>query len=190
MPLLTTRSARSFGLGSFSGISAIGAFYSISTLSGGTTIVSFTSIPQDYTHLQIRAVDYCSFAGTGLGEWYIRFNGDTTGANYYKQRYVGYSGANLLGQNASVGSEGIWGTPDNRASSIGFAGYTIDIHNYTSSTWKHMIARGGGGVDATSHAVGVAAGPWMSTSAINRIDIECNGGTFNATSKFALYGIK
>jgi hypothetical protein len=36
----------------------------------------------------------------------------------------------------------------------------------------------------------MAAGPWISTAAINRIDIGCNQGNFASGSRIALYGIK
>jgi hypothetical protein len=188
MPLLTTQSARGFGFTSATSGSATSAFFSIASASGGSGSVTFSSIPQTYTHLQVRAIEYCTSAGTGIGEWYVRFNGDTTGANYYKLRYHGYGSGNLVGQNASVGSEGIWGTTENRNSAAGAGAYTMDIHNYTSSNYKTMIARGG---SATTSAIvaSVAMGPWLSTNAINSITIECNGGNFGGISRFGLYGI-
>jgi hypothetical protein len=164
------------------------AFFSIASASGGSSSITFNSIPQTYTHLQVRAVEYCTSAGTGIGEWYVRFNGDTTGANYYKLRYHGYGAGTLVGQNSSVGSEGIWGTTENRNNAAGAGAYTMDIHNYTSSNYKTMIARGG---SATTSAIvaSVAMGPWLSTNGITSITIESNGGNFGGGSKFGLYGI-
>jgi hypothetical protein len=167
------------------------SFYSIASASGGgpgNNTITFNSIPQNYTHLQVRAIDYCLSSGTGIGEWYVRFNGDTTSSNYYKLRYHGYGNGNLVGQNSAVGSEGIWGTTENRANAAGMGAFTMDIHNYTSSNYKTMIARGG---SATTSAIvaSVAMGPWLSTNAITSITIEANGGGFASTSRFGLYGI-
>jgi len=71
-----------------------GAYDSIATTTvgaGGTSSITFNSIPSTYTHLQIRA-----FTGTSTiyvsNAGYVSFNGDTTTSNYNDHAIYG-SGA-------------------------------------------------------------------------------------------------
>ena len=56
---------------------------------GGASSVTFSSIPQTYTHLQLRY-----FGGNNAnpgGSGFVSFNGDTTDANYYDHVLYGLS---------------------------------------------------------------------------------------------------
>lgn len=168
-----------------------GAYESIATLTGnGSSAISFTSIPSTYEHLQVRIFFREVSGTTGQSEWYLKFNGNNTGANYWRMRW--YSrGASFVGQGGSVSSEGIWGTPSVRNGATDRWGCAIiDIHDYAGSTYKSARIFGLGWNDATSPSLGNAGGPFTSTSAISSIQIEGNMGAFATGSTFALYGIK
>jgi hypothetical protein len=66
----------------------------------------------------------------------------------------------------------------------------IDLIDY-ASTSKNKTIRVFDGLEEnlTSGYVEMRSGLWMSTSAINRIDIRVNG-SFTSQTQYALYGIK
>lgn len=158
-----------------------GAYDSIATTTvgaGGASTISFTSIPSTYTHLQLRLMVFNSAYGN------LRFNNDTTASNYY---------AHQLGGDGSSATAAAY-------SSSAYAPFTsatnqplvevIDILDY-ANTNKNKVTRTLGGVDMNgSGSVRLASNLWMSTAAINRIDMTANTGSFAQYSSFALYGIK
>ena len=66
-----------------------GYFESIQTIvvaTSGTTLVEFTNIPQNYTHLQVRAVARVGYPGVAsVSSPQYRFN-DDSGSNYSNHR--------------------------------------------------------------------------------------------------------
>ena len=71
-------SARAYGLGA--GGVAIGDFESISTtvLTGNQSTIDFTSIPQTFTHLQLRIIGRNNLVGSNQREYFkCNFNSDT-----------------------------------------------------------------------------------------------------------------
>ncbi len=154
-------------------------------LSSSSSIISFTDIPSTYKHLQMRW-----FArGSSLAGLYINFNGDA-GANYARHRLSGdgsaASAAGLTSQN-QIYTVASWGIP-NTAST--FAGGVYDIIDY-ANTSKYKTMRGLAGQDSNgSGGVELVSGLWMDFNAINAISITLNTGTFQANTRFSLYGIK
>lgn len=166
-----------------------GDFYSIASTTGAAGSIVFSSIPSTYKHLELRMSLRDTGATTGIAEWYVQFNGDTTGSNYWKQRYYAQN-ASFTAQDNSVGTEGIWGThyPRNSSSLTGSA--ILQINDYQNTNkWKTIHAFGGGGVDGSSVALGVSHGTWKSTAAISSITIMPNASGFVSSNTFALYGI-
>ncbi len=192
---ITTPSAKS-------AFSDPGEFNSISTVtvgSGGTSSVSFTSIPATYTHLQIRALSKSNQTGTS-GEFEglsLRFNSDS-GSNY-AYHYTRGNGTSVSSGNASSQTfMSIGLQPDTGYSSASsmFAGHILDIVDY-ANTNKYKTLRGLGGYDSNNTGtntgvVNITSGLWMSTSAITSITLT-SGGSFNRGfteyTQFALYGI-
>ena len=171
------------------------SYESIATVtvgSGGTSSVSFTSIPSTYQHLQVRAFGRMTDAGTSANTFLTRYNNDTTAANYRSHR--------LLGENTTVyaqdssGQQGVsfdaqW--PRNSSGANCFGAMVLDILDY-ANTSKYKTTRSLNGSDDNSTSVtdiALSSGLWMSTSAINRIDFVPTTG-FAQYSSFALYGIK
>ena len=163
-----------------------GAYDSIATStvgSGGTSSITFSSIPSTYTHLQIRSFVANSTPGNGA---YTYFNGDTTGTNYNTHRLVGN------GSTASGGRDNTFAYPlYYTGGTTGFAGNVLDILDYTSTNkYKTMRALGGYDTNGAGYVFLVSA-LWLNTAAVTSITITAPGvSTFTEYSSFALYGIK
>ena len=157
-----------------------GNFESIQTVtvgSGGSSTITFSSIPQTYQHLQIRI----SIKGA-YGP--LRFNGDT-GSNY--RRHWAY-GNGTIGSGSDAGT---WmDVIDSSNTANVFAGNIVDILDYTNTS-KYKTARIVRGVDSNNGSgdVSFLSGLWMSTSAVNTITFT-PAANFAQYSQFALYGIR
>lgn len=173
-------------LGSFSsGVAAsTNSYESIATVtvgSGGSSSISFTSIPSDYTHLQIRAIAKNTSSAAFI-TW--KLNSDATGSNYYNHRL--YANGSIVGSYGQAGDgNGMFLTtayPDY------YTGVIVDILDY-KNTNKYKVFRNLAGWDGNgSGEVNYTSGLWMSTSAITQIDLALSN--FAQYSQFALYGIK
>lgn len=170
----------------------LGNYSSIATVNvpaSGATTIAFTNIPQQYKHLQIRALVRSNYASSSNQNAYIQFNGDTA---------ANYSYHELTGQGSTVGSSGSANVTGprivNYATTIGLANTfgvgIIDILDYTDTN-KYKTYRSLNGNDQNgSGYVILFSGNWRSTSAISSIVIGDNGGgTFQQYSSFALYGV-
>lgn len=150
-------------------------------------VLSFSNIPQGYKHLQIRASIRSTYNG---GEnFYMRFNSTT---------YT-FSGHALNGNGSTVGSFNYTSANyadmmpiANAANEAGcFAGYVIDILDY-SSTSKNKTIRGLGGFTGGSNSsIQLRSNLVMTTSPITSIS-EIGGTSGNGIadgSRISLYGI-
>lgn len=164
----------------------LGDFYSIATASipSATSTVTFDSIPQTYTHLQLRITSVIT-AGGNVG---MRFNNNSSSS--YQSHQVQGDGSSVVPN--STGTE-------TALSRLGLAVSTtqpfvavIDILDYTNTN-KYKTVRSFNGQDAntasTDYRVGLGSGLWMNTAAISRIDLA-TGMTYGTNSTIALYGIK
>jgi hypothetical protein len=166
-------------------------FYQIATTTVGATAVSditFSSIPQDYTHLQIRGI-VRSTLGATLSAFGVQFNATTSG--YFSHLLYGdgasAASANVLSStNASVGvSSGASATANI------FSSFVLDILDYTNTN-KNKTTRAFTGADLNgSGQARFTSGSVALTSAITSLKfIDSNGANFAQYSSFALYGIK
>jgi hypothetical protein len=182
---------------SISGSKAVTSSYeSIATVtvgSGGSSSISFSSIPSTFKHLQIRYLARSTVANVADGYVSIRFNGDTTNGNYYFYHFLdgnGSSAAAAAGGTNTISYGGV--CAGNNATASVFGGGVIDVLDY-QNTNKYKVTRGLGGIDNNgSGVIRLASGNWFNTSAINEITIGANafGNSFTQYSQFALYGIK
>jgi len=166
-------------------------YESISTVivgSGGTSEINFTSIPQDYAHLQIRLIGRVTGGATELR---VKFNGDTTTSNYYWHELYGTgsaAGATNQGAGGTPLRTMYWGGLPTATSTFG-AG-VMDILDY-ANTNKNKTLRMLSGYDNNSAGyIHFDSGLWMSTSAITSITLYPPSVNLTQYSKFALYGIK
>jgi hypothetical protein len=165
---------------------AAGSFESIATVTvgaGGSSTISFTSIPSTYTHLQLRGIAKHSSSGVWSA---IKFNSDSTGANYYAHRLYGNGSSAGVEATAGDGNGARFTTIYNTQ----FMGFVLDILDY-ANTNKNKTCRNLSGFDANgSGELNYMSQLWASTSAISRIDISVSSGNMVQYSHFALYGIK
>ena len=164
-----------------------GAYESIATTTvgaGGSSSITFSSIPSTYTHLQIRVMAIGSAA-----EGYMRFNSDT-GSNY--SYHVLYGNGSSAGATSSTSTTRVLGTGFAAGASSATNPYVtvIDILDY-ANTNKYKTTRALDGQDLNgSGIIDLNSGLWQSTSAITTVNLFCNSGSYNQYSSFALYGIK
>lgn len=169
------------------------SFESIATLSGtgSSGTISFTSIPSTYKHLQIRAIARESSGGgsndTFLG---LSFNGDS--GNNYATHYLAGDGSSASASGAGTYPRIFPGTAaQNSAPANTMAVFVFDLLDY-ANTNKYKTTRALTGFDKNgSGGIALTSGLWLSTSAVNRIDIYSKDGqSFTTSTTMALYGIK
>ena len=146
---------------------------------GGASTITFNSIPQTYTHLQLRAIIKTT-GGSGAN---MTFN-NNTGTNYVRHRIVG----NTSGVQVAVGTS-LTSIPIN--ANAGFADFgplVLDILDYTNTN-KNKVTRWLTGLENNTTASGIAfeSGLWLNTNAITTITFTQSTEQY---SHFALYGIK
>lgn len=158
----------------------------ISVGSGGSTYLTFTSIPSTYKHLQLRMI---TSSANGDTDGYIEYNQDYSSGNYYYHRLFGNGSANSGGSGASSYIFNGWGTGMSNL----FVGHVVDILDY-SNTSKYKVTKnltgfsnndGGAGNWVALHST-----VWKNTNAINEIRVRMNSNPFNQYTHAALYGIK
>jgi len=171
------------------------SYESISTVtvgSGGSSSISFSSIPSTYKHLQIRAMaKMSSTAASGDDGWIVQCNGDT-GTNYaWHMLYGAGSSANAFTPGASQSRMYPYGLAFSGSGNIGWGVMVADALDY-ANTSKYKTFRYLSGYDSNtlSGDVVFASGMWMNTAAITSISIASPFGNFVEYSSFALYGIK
>jgi len=163
------------------------AYESIATVivgSGGSSSVSFTSIPSTYKHLQIRAIHKPTTSGDY--DWSIQFNSDT-GANYSKHQVAGDGSVTFATGTANTNQ-----IPGGWNQYTDFGGSIVDILDY-ANTNKNKTVRTMTGADRNGAGlIGLRSGYWNNTAAVSSILIIPTSGSTGLAqySSFALYGIK
>lgn len=163
------------------------SYESIATVTGtgSTSTLSFTSIPSTYTHLQVRGLNNDS---TGYFAQ-MQFNSDT--ANNYTIHQLYGNGTTASAYGSSSAGAYIYAGVGGYGGTAFVAPLIIDILDY-ANTNKNKTCRMITGFDsngAYTPYIQFNSGVWLSTSAINRIDLKMTGN-FSTTATFALYGIK
>jgi hypothetical protein len=183
-PILGSRggiSASAYGL--FGGAGEINSYESISTVtvgSGGSSSISFSSIPSTFKHLQIRCLWETNIADN-LG---LTLNGSTAPVRIHSLYGTGTSAA-ALSDTANYLSIQV-GT-----SATNFYAGIIDLLDYTNTN-KNKTVRMLGGVDFNgSGVVFLSSGLYDTTSAVSSLTLQTpSSRTFPQYSSFALYGVK
>jgi len=155
-------------------------------LASSASSVTFSSIPQDYKHLQIRVT--ARNTGAAGGEGAVTFNSDTTLANYRVHRLLGGgssvfsfdSGNTNVGLFAFTGSD--WEANHYAASVIDILDYANESKNTTSRSFMGRAQSGG-------FIVELASMLYMSTAAISTIQLSPQV-SFEVGSRISLYGVR
>ena len=201
MPLITTlanASARGYG-GLRAAAGAANSYESIATVtvgSGGSSTITFSSIPSTYKHLQVRGISRSNRSASFANVANFQFNSDTTKANYWSYHALGADGSTVSAFSAAEqNTAGVWGalSLSNNGLANTFAVFVTDILDY-QNTNKYKVTRCLQGLDDNGGGWGdikIVSGLWKSTSAISSITIVDNTtNNFMQYSSFALYGIK
>ena len=161
--------------------------------SGGITTISFGSIPQTYTHLQLRATVRPTIASDVV----LRFNNDATTGNYYAH-VINATGAGDVGSSGGSGSYyqgGIGIGYHDITIANSFGAHVVDILDYTNTN-KNTTVRTSFGVSYNGtggNQVAFISGGWFSTPAVTTLTLYLlsgSGNLFAQHSSIALYGIK
>jgi hypothetical protein len=154
-----------------------------STLSADGSF-SLTSIPQTFTHLQLRFYGKLTASGSGAGGAYIGFNGDANISGAHQM----YSNGSSTGFNYDSLSSII-------TTCYGYANYfsyaIVDILDYTNTNkFKSVTSFGGYDVNVTgSGQVFFKSAVYRSTSAIQSLTLTGGGAAITSGSRVDLYGI-
>ena len=182
-------SARAYGLGA--GLALPGDFESIASStvgSGGAATIDFTSIPQTFSHLQIRGLGRNTVANSD-DNIHIRFNSDTT-ANYSLHYLYGNGASAASGGNSNDNLIIPFRVPGSTSSANIFGVGVVDILDYTNTN-KYKTVRSLTGHDQNgSGSAWLFSGNWRSTAAITSISIFYGVNNIAQYSSFALYGVK
>jgi hypothetical protein len=160
------------------------------TLNVAASSITFSSIPQDYTHLQLR-ISCRSTTAAGLSWSRLRMNSDSTNANY--------KGHQLYGDGSSAASS-VFGSDPGIAAflTVGSTGTAnvfnaaiIDILDYNNTNkYKTIKVSQGNDTNGAGYII-FHSGVWMSTSSINSLTfLDVSSGNYAQNSIFSLYGVK
>lgn len=170
-------------------------FESIATTylsAGNQSTVQFSSIPQTYTHLQIRGVSKNTNTNASYSDLLVRFNGDTV-TNFMAHSFSGNGSSGFSGFSGTQAHIQIGNTlPRSSASEANMFGtFIIDIMDYTNTNkFKTTNTFSGSSKNTLGSQVHLMSGLWRSTSAINTILLFSDSNDLARYSHFALYGIK
>jgi hypothetical protein len=154
------------------------------TGTGSSAVISFTSIPSTYKHLQFRV----SGLSTGAADWvYLNVNNDSSTSNYWTHRLEG-DGTSVA--TANTGSQAYMYRVFIIGSTTSPGAAIIDVLDY-ANTNKNKTFKSLAGFDVNAGGeINIGSGLWTSTSAINRIDFNLASSNYATATKIALYGIK
>jgi hypothetical protein len=177
-----------FGILSAAGVVEGGPTYELIATSFGTGssgVIDFTSIPQNYKHLQIRYTAKNSSTATQIN---ITMNGITSGV-YARHSLLGNgtsaSSTNSTSQTAIRLVESMANSTTANAVNAG----VIDILDYTSTTKNKTIRALYGMADNLSR-VYLSSGLYNQTTAISSVTLTASANNFASLSRFSIYGIR
>ncbi len=173
-----------------------GAYELISTAygTGSSGTITFSSIPQTYKHLQIRAV--ARTTSTSVQRFYTSLNGDAINANYAVHGLRATQTANSVSSYSFANTLTGFYAGDSGSSTGGYttdlSAHIIDVLDYAASKNK-TIRHLSGLIDNPSsgeHRIGLHSQLWINTSAVSSLSFVMSSGSFSNNTRFSLYGIK
>lgn len=154
------------------------------TLTTTTANVTFSSIPTTYTDLKLVASVRALRTGFPADDLLIQFNGSTSG---YSGRRL-YAVGTTISNDSPTDIRGFASDADETANVFGSNSFYIP--NYLSSEYKSVSVDMVTATNGTDAPIGIFAGLWSNTAAINSIKVFCNNSNMVQYSTFYLYGIK
>jgi len=165
------------------------------TLIGSAASITFSSIPQTYTHLQIRGILRSDKSADTNADLYLYLNSDTSAANYTRHHMRGNGTSALTSGWVNGGSFPVAAEAPAASSPAGVFGATvIDILDYTNTNkYKNVRTLHGDEQNAgtTQNNIYLTSSMWMNSNAITSLTFNLQAATnFTQYSSFTLYGIK
>jgi hypothetical protein len=156
-------------------------FISTTTVASDTTSITFSSLPTDYAHLQIRFLGHSS--DTNDRQLLLSVNGTN---DWNRHEILGDGSSPIAsvdnGQSSFELKEAL-----GRSSPETFGGGVVELSNYTSSTLTKTIrAFQWMYNDDVTYTTGIN----KATTAVTEITLTASSGTIEADSMFSLYGIR
>ena len=159
----------------------------------GVSTITFSSIPQTYTHLQLRCNEVFTSGGYSTQ---LRFNSDT-GSNY--SFHALYTAGTTPSATAGATQTLIYinGWWQGHSTVYPYSSIT-DILDYTNTN-KYKVTRtlGGFDVNGTNSEISISSGLWykagsgVTSDAVTTITLTINSSqNFAINSSYTLYGIK
>lgn len=163
--------------------------------SGGTSDITFSSIPSTYKHLQIRGIVRSNRATYPIDDLRMQFNGG--GGGSYNSHTIYGTGTSAAAENYTNTAYAVNAFACGTTTANNWGAVVIDILDY-ANTNKNKTVRWLAGEDTngTSYGgylgtVGLNSSVWLATTAISSIKLYPGFGTVLAEySTLALYGIK
>ena len=165
---------------------SLNSYESIATVtvgSGGSSTITFSSIPSTYKHLQIRAIAAHS---TDEGYFKVRFNSDS-GANYSWHELIG-NGSTAISAGGGGKTFALVDHAFTNGSNFGVS--VIDILDYANTSKNKTVRALSGNDNNSAGYVVLNSSAWYDTTAISAIEITFTSNPISQYSSFALYGIK
>lgn len=162
-----------------------GSFESIATATPSTGSVTFSSIPQTYSSLQIRILAF----GNGQPTLGIELNGQTSTTNYTTQYMRAANATITVGELANSNYLGgiIYGPSASTDPQVSI----VDILNYSlTNSPKTIRAFTGMNNNSTSSELDLAGVLSNPLTAVSSVTIKFTSTNFIGGTRIALYGIK
>lgn len=159
------------------------------TLSANASTITFTGIPNNYTHLQIRGTVLGSAAASGSLQ--CRINGDSTAV--YTRHELGGNGSTAYAYaNTAQTSANMYGYYDNIANNNFPCAFIVDILDYQNTTkFKTIRILSGMNKNGANYGeVFFKSSLWQNASPVNSLSIFIGGQDMATYSSISLYGVK
>lgn len=169
---------------------AAGAMELISTqvLSSAASTVTFSSIPQGFKHLQIRAVNKLDTSEIDVvNVSFISVNGNSSSFSHH---IVQGDGSNI-GWGSFNGFSYIWAVPTNNNEVNSFAAQVIDILDYSATTKNKTIRMLNGNASLSTRNIVLQGMAYLSNTAVTSLSFTGGSGyNWKTGSRWSLYGIR
>ena len=155
---------------------------------GGVAEITFTGIPSNYKHLQIRGVGRTTAATTDANT-NIRFNGDT-GTNYSVHYKFGNGAGMAAGGGGNTNAIDTVRLTGANSTADTFGAGIIDIFDYSSAVKNKTVHTVGGNDQNGTNLTIEFSGSWMNKTPIVSISLKPSSGSFSQYTSYALFGVK
>lgn len=156
---------------------------------GGTSTITFSSIPQTYTDLYLVLSNRVSVASP-QSNVNIRFNGSTASEYGINLFTTTGSGSAVNSNTLASNNLSFLYTNGNTSAANFFGSISLYITGYSSTTsFKTMIFNGAQENDTTTAYLTQGGGSWQNNSAITSMTLESFGNTWLQHTTATLYGV-